>query len=285
MMAVRKPHGAWLAAALMLAGIALRVPFHSAYVYHWDEAQFALAIHQYNVALSQPHAPGYYLYVMLGRLVNRFVGDPRASLVWLNTVASGGVAAWLYLLGVALFNRRTGLAAGLFALTSPQFWFHGCVGLNYATDAFLVCLLMWWGWRMMQRGGRWGEALLLGVIMALVAGVRPQSALTLIPWWGMVFWHCDQGRVRKWIVASALVLGLGLCWFVPMVKQCGGLGVYLDIIHRYSRNTAPLTFWSRPWAIDSSAGTMPGGRPGATSAVSRCVFSRGGAGPCSCLAP
>ena len=240
----------WLiAAALLVGGVWLRVPFHTHYAYHWDGVQFALAMHQYSVALSQPHAPGYYLYVALGRLVDRFLDDPAASLVWLNTFTSSGVAALLYILGVTLFeDRRVGWAAGLFALTSPQFWFHGCVAQNYATDAFLVCGLAAWGWRTTQRGGRWGDLVVLGLIMVLVAGVRPQSAVALLPWWGFVFWECEAGRLRKFLTVSALVAVLSLGWVVPMVNQSGGLRVYLEIIHLYQRTSAPLTFAGGGWS-------------------------------------
>src|SRR5438094_10305833 len=95
----------WLgAAALVAASVALHGPFRSQLAYHWDSAQFALAISNYNLALSQPHAPGYFLYVMLGRLVNLFVGDPQASLVWMRVAFGGGLAAVMHLLCTAMFG-------------------------------------------------------------------------------------------------------------------------------------------------------------------------------------
>src|SRR5277367_433242 len=121
----------WCVAALLLAGaLALRIPFRSQFAYHWDSAQFALAIREYDIRLSQPHAPGYFLYVMLGRLVNFFVGDPHASLVWISVIFGGALPAVVYLLGTAMFGRKAGVTAGLLALTSPQVWFHSCVALT-----------------------------------------------------------------------------------------------------------------------------------------------------------
>src|SRR2546426_6863576 len=92
----------WVAVAFFAAALALRIPFRSQLAYHGDSAEFALAIREYNVALSQPHAPGYFLYVMLGRLVNLFVGDPNASLVWLSVAFGSALAAAVYLLGTAM---------------------------------------------------------------------------------------------------------------------------------------------------------------------------------------
>src|SRR5258707_15073960 len=95
----RFERGDWLTVALLCAvSLALRIPFRSQFAYHWDSAQFALAINQYDIRLSQPHAPGYFLYVMLGRLVNSFVGDPHASLVWISVVFGSALTAGGYLL-------------------------------------------------------------------------------------------------------------------------------------------------------------------------------------------
>ena len=61
-------------AALFLGSLVLRLPFRSEYAYHWDSGEFSMAIREYNVALGQPHAPGYFLYVMAGRLMNLLFG-------------------------------------------------------------------------------------------------------------------------------------------------------------------------------------------------------------------
>ena len=59
---VRFERREWMMAAfLWVAGLALHMPFRSQFAYHWDSAQFALAIKEYDIRLSQPHAPGYFL--------------------------------------------------------------------------------------------------------------------------------------------------------------------------------------------------------------------------------
>jgi hypothetical protein len=234
----------WVALAFFLGSLALRVPFRSQMAYHWDSAEFALAIRDYNVALSQPHAPGYFLYVMAGRLVNFFLGDPHASLVWLSVVSGSGFVALLYVNGVEMFGRRTGLAAGVLALSSPQVWFHSCVALTYIVDGALVCLVVFCCWRAMNYGGRWRDVVLIGALLALLGGVRQQTIPALAPLVLYTFWRFERLRGPKLLTAAGVAVALGMMWFVPMVELSGGLPVYLQVVRRHAAFNAPDT-----WAV------------------------------------
>ena len=238
----------WVAAgALFVAGMVLAVPFRSHLAYHWDSAEFALAIREYNVALSQPHAPGYFLYVMLGKLVNLLVGDPHSSLVWISVIFGGGLAAVMYLLGTAMFDRRTGWASALFAMTSPQVWFHSCVALTYVVDAFLVTLIVFWCWRSVSGNGSWCSALVIGVLLAVVGGVRQQTVPALAPLLVYTFWRMGSQRLAKLVVAGIVTTLLGLAWFAPMVELSGGLPLYLEIVRRHAAFNAPATAIAGGW--------------------------------------
>jgi hypothetical protein len=231
-----------VATGLFIAAIALAVPFRSRIPFHWDSAEFAIAVTHYDVRLSQPHAPGYFLYVMLGKLLNCIVGNPHASLVWISVVAGGGLAAVMYFLGVALFGRRTGLTAGLLAMTSPLVWFHSCVALTYVLDGFLVCVVVLVCWRAMQRGGTWCDAVLIGGLLAVLGGFRQQSVPTLVPAVLYSFWRFQRPRLAKLVLAVSVAVAFGLAWFVPMVTMSGGLPVYLKIIRLHTAFNAPATF-------------------------------------------
>ena len=231
-----------IALSLFVIAVAVRVPFRSEYAYHWDSAEFALAIRHYDVALSQPHAPGYFLYVMAGKLVSAVAGEAHASLVWLSVVCGGGLAAVLYWLGTAMFGRRAGMVAGLLGVTSPQLWFHSCVALTYVVDGFLVSCLVLVCWRAVRRGGTWADAVMMGVMLALMGGVRQQSVPAMIP---LVVWTCwlfERSRWAKLVAVALISFGLGLAWFVPMVQLSGGLDVYLEIVRRHTTFNAPATW-------------------------------------------
>jgi hypothetical protein len=240
----------WGGATLVfLVAVALDIPFRSRFAYQWDSAEFTLAIREYNVALSQPHAPGYFLYVMLGRLVNCFIGDSHASLVWLSVLCGSGLAALLYVMGVEMFGRRVGWAAALFGMTSPQVWFHSCVALMYVGDGFLVCLAVLCCWRALRHGCRWADAVIIGGMLAIIGGVRPQTVPGLAPLVVYVFLRSSGQRLAKLAAAWGICAGGTLVWLVPMVRMSGGWAVYAEAFHR------PATFYGR--------GTFAGGGIGA----------------------
>jgi len=234
-------------AAIFFVSLVLRIPFRSQLAYHWDSAEFVLAVREYNVALSQPHAPGYFLYVMLGRLTNLIVGDPHASLVWISVVFGSAVAAILYLLGTAMFSRRTGMAAALFAMTSPQCWFHSCVALTYMVDGFFVCLFVLSCWCAVKKGGRWQDTVLIGWLLAVVGGIRQQTVVGLLPLILFTFWSFGSQRAAKLAVAAGISVVVAMAWFIPMVELSGGLLQYFQVINRYrgfqARQTAAGGGW------------------------------------------
>jgi len=209
--------------------------------YHWDSAEFTLAVRQYNVAMAQPHAPGYFLYVMLGRVADFFIGDPHASLVWLSVVFGSGLVALLYMLGVEMFDRRVGLAAALFAMTSPQVWFHSCVALTYTTDSLLVCLLVLCCWQARRRRCRWPDAVIIGGLLAVIGGVRQQTAPGLVPLVVWVLWQAESRRLVKLAAAFGVCAVGTLAWLVPMIRMSGGWVVYTKVFHLSAVYWAPVT--------------------------------------------
>lgn len=234
----------WIAAlALGAVGLALRIPFRSQFAYYWDSAQFALAVGEYNIRISQPHAPGFYLYVMLGRAVNLLVGEPHAALVWLSVIAGAWLAAMGYLLATSMFGRRSGVGTGVILLTSPLCWFHSEVALTTIVDSALIVSFVFVCWRAIQQGVTWFQTITLAALLAAVAGVRQQSAPLLIPLGGYVFRGFARPRAWKVLWAVVLAVGLSFFWLIPTLKSAGGLVPYLDLLHLKSRYDAPRTVW------------------------------------------
>ena len=236
-----------IAMMFFLAALLLHVPFRTRYAFLWDSIEFIEGMRAYSVVLCQPHPPGYFLYIMTGRLVNMFVNDPNASLVGISLVAGSGLAGVMYLLGTAMFSRRTGVMAALVMLTSPLVNFYSCVALTYVLDALLVCALVLWCWRALQRDVKWGDAIGLGAMLGVIAGVRQQSLFGLsVP----VFYTLWQSKSqREWKVAAGfLACGAVLAiWLPAMFRMTGGWVVYSSALRQTARFHGHKTLAGGGW--------------------------------------
>jgi hypothetical protein len=234
----------WLVAAVLFGvSLAMRVPFRSRFAYHWDSAQFALAIGHYNLSLGLPHLPGFFLYVMLGRALNLLVGEPHASLVWMSVFAGAALAGLGYLLAAALFGRECGLVTGCLLASSPLCWFQSEVALTTIVDSALVTATVLICWRAIGRGGGWPWVFAMAAMLAMVAGVRQQTAPVLLPLWVYSFWKFPAQR-RQRLLVGLLLAGL-LCgaWFMPMLALSGGWGAYAQLYSARMRLNAAYASW------------------------------------------
>lgn len=213
----------WLALSFSLAALILRLPFASRYLYHWDSVNYALSLEKYDVRLHQPHPPGYFLYSMLGKLVNLIFHDANTSLVVISLIFGSLAIGALYWLGYKLVNEKVGLAAAFLGLFSPLLWYESEVALNYTMDFFLVsivCLLFIRIWRGETRLWFW-SAILFGI----TGGVRIHDLVFLGPLWLLSLVKLNW----KQRILSLVTLGLVcLAWFIPMASLSGGFAGYIE---------------------------------------------------------
>ncbi len=212
---------------LIIAVALTRFLFRSHYLYDVDSVNFALAIGRFDPAVHQPHPPGYFLYVCLGRLVNVLFHNPNAALVAISIAASCGAAAMIYALANEWFGAQTARFAGLLFLFSPLAWFHGTVALTYIVEAFFSALIGYLCWRIYSGSGKW--VLPGGLILGLAAGLRPSSLLFLGPLFlfSLVSAKLAGSVTPKRVLAGSVALLVALlAWFVPMLYASGGPAAY-----------------------------------------------------------
>ncbi len=222
-----------IALGLFLLGIVTRVPFRSRMLYHWDSVNFALGLEHYDVYLHQPHPPGYFLYVMVGRLFSFLAGDANAGLVWLSIIATGLAAAAIFGVGQALWDRQTGILASLLLLTSPLFWFHGEVALSYTVEAVFVLTVALLCYRHLT--GADDRLWLSAIVLGIAGGFRQNTMLFLLPLWAAAAWRF---RWRRLVGATAALALTCLAWVLPMLALSGGPTRYLDALGAASQGVA-----------------------------------------------
>jgi hypothetical protein len=190
-------------------------------LYSWDSVQCALALEKYDVTVHQPHPPGFFLYVMLGRLFNLFIEDANMTFVLISILFSSLAVVSIYYLGRELFNEKIGLVAAAIAVTSPSMWFHGEVAFIYIVDSFFTTLIAFLCWKTYKGEHKyiWFSAIALGI----AGGMRIYTLIFLLPLW---LFSLKKVPVKK-IFASFVLLGIVcILWFVPMLWMTGGWDAY-----------------------------------------------------------
>lgn len=201
---------------LFIVTILSRLPFTSKMLLTMDTAQYALALDNFDVVAHQPHPPGYFLYVMAGRLFHLFIPDPNTALIALSITCSTLAVVVIHDLGKRMGGAKCGLIAALFAITSPNFWFHGEVALNYAVEVFLSATVALLCWRIIHEEDHLVWA--LAIFMAITAGVRQSTAVFLLP---LCIFAIRKLTATRYISAATLCILATLAWVVPMLFITG----------------------------------------------------------------
>lgn len=215
----------WLDIALLTGAVAAtRFAFRSRYLYDIDSVNFALGMARFDPRVYQPHPPGYFLYICLGRLLNVPLQNANLALVILSILASCGTVPVIYRLAQEWFGVRAAQFAGVLFLLSPLAWFHGTVALTYSVEAFFSVLIGLLCWRLYS--GRDNLVFATAIVLGISAGIRPSSLLFLGPLFLFSLRHAPKRRLAAIAVLSAALIA----WFLPMIAASGGFKAYFEAL-------------------------------------------------------
>jgi len=211
-----------VALVLFVTTVFSRLPFTSRMLYHIDSVQYTLALDHYDIGLHQPHPPGYFVYILMGRLMRWIIADPNQALIALSIIFTAGTVVIVYLLAKDMFDDRTALLAAIIAMSSPNLWFHGAIALNYGLESFFSVAIAWLCWKIAAQKNQTAW-LPLAIILALSGGVRQNTPVFLLP---LVIHACRQLPLRSLLLGSGTFTLVTLGWFVPMIDASGGWSTY-----------------------------------------------------------
>jgi MFS family permease len=220
-----------------------RVPFRSRLLYHWDSVQFALALGKYDITVHQPHPPGYFLYVMIGRFINLFIKDANNTFIFISILFSGLAVVTIFYFGKEIFDKKIGILAAAIAIASPNMWFHGEVALTYIVEAFFSTFVALLCWRTLKGDHKyvWFSAIAIGI----AGGVRQNTMVFLLPLW---LFSVKGVPIRKVLLSLGLLGIICLLWFVPMIWMTGGWGAYHGAFKQlWLFNTGLVSVFEKGW--------------------------------------
>jgi hypothetical protein len=219
---------AWGSALAAFAVFAALLASFPEKLWHWDEFQLAYGVTHFDLTRHEPHPPGYYLFVLLGRALAPVVGDPARALRCVSAASVAlfaGLAAGRTPAAIAPLARLLlAGAAAAFALASPLTERLGVAALSYAAEG-----AVWLAWLLVLARRPRGRGLLaLAFAAGLAGGIRP----TLTLWSALLLLASQRGPDRASLrefagLASAGAVGV-LAWLAPLLWESGGLAGYRE---------------------------------------------------------
>ena len=214
----------WLA-VLTLVILASRVPYFQQQLFSYDDVNLAYSVGQLDVRLSQPHPPGYPLFVMEMRLL-KLLRVKRAESM-LQILAVAGSVATLAVMIWGLPQLAGAWGAALLAI-HPVFWYAGLTSALRVQLALVSVAVAAACWRAAKGVPGWDVR--SAWIFGLGSGIRPELGLVLLPLW----WWSSRRAWKHWLAAVAI-------WLIPLLWASGGPVTYLRYSWHYLQDQSRLT--------------------------------------------
>jgi len=229
----------WLVVLVLGVLVASRFPALARTPGEIDEAVFAGAVTHFDLFELSPQAPGFPLWILIGRALLPLCVTPFNSLATASTLLSALALPALYVWGRRAVGGWAALGGTVFAAALPVVWVNG--GRAFSdTPGTAFCLaaaalLAEVDERRVFNMTKWREfvsarrARIFGVLAGLAAaagfGVRPHLVLGFGLLFLVVAFRLSARADRQEVALSfvgAAVAG-SLAWFIWLAAQAGGL--------------------------------------------------------------
>ncbi|MDX2179182.1 MAG: hypothetical protein SFV18_06285 [Bryobacteraceae bacterium] len=218
----------WVLALAALV-VATRAPLFEKQLFSFDDVNLAYAVGELDVRKSQPHPPGYPLFVLQMRALDWLrVKRAESQLQALSILGSIASLAAMVLGFRRPLGQPAAVLGALLLLFHPSFWYAGLTSALRVQLALVSIAVAAACWR--ARAGEPGWVTRSAWIFGLGAGIRPELAVALFPLWAWTSW-------RGW---KHLLPAFGV-WIVPLLWLSGGPSEYAQATFEYLADQASLT--------------------------------------------
>ena len=237
MVLVRQPWFVLILFALLL--FASRWPLAPGQLFTFDDVNLAYSIGHFDVRISQPHPPGYPLFVLEMRILH-WLRFRRVESILLTLALAGSFAALLLMFacGNRIFGGDSGFFAACLTVFHPVFWHAGVTSalrVQLAVVSLAGAAACWEAWQGDRRWVLWSA-----VIIGLGAGIRPETGPLLLPLWAACALRARVSWKDRGIALGAMAASV-LLWLLPAMIASGGPVQYVKASLDYLSDQASVS--------------------------------------------
>ncbi|OHB88554.1 MAG: hypothetical protein A3D13_02610 [Planctomycetes bacterium RIFCSPHIGHO2_02_FULL_40_12] len=210
-------------AALMAICMTSRLLFMGEYLEGWDSVDFALGLHDYDIAYYQPHFPGYPVYMFLCRLVHLFTDNDILALTVPGAILGSAVLMPLFYLAKRMFSEEVAWITALIYIVNPLCWLQSEKALSDAVGLFFVILSAQLLFYACASGSYALRYLISGsVLLGICLGVRLSYFPFIILWLYVLrtLSKSDRGKMTIRYGVFGFVAGISI-WLIPLAYYTG----------------------------------------------------------------
>ncbi len=199
--------------ALILALIAgcIYAVFTSASLDDFDSYNFVWALQNYDPYRGIPHPPGYFLYVMTGKLAYALLGDATSALFFLSAASSVIAIYILYCANSYMFNDAIAFISTALIMTMPIVWLTSEKVLSDTYGMLTQSIILLSIYKSTNKHWpSWIPPLLIGIFL----GARPQSLIGITVAFTII--SINRKPNIKDIAKTIILISTGfMIWFIP----------------------------------------------------------------------
>lgn len=201
--------------ALFITALILRLPFLSPWLEDWDSVQFAMALNNYDLSQNLPHAPGYPLYILVGKFLMQFTQNETLALTLLSAICGSLSVILIFMIAKRMFDQKTAIFSAIIFAVAPVTWL---LSVSALTNIPGLMALLFFIYILLKMGGEY--PLTVAFLAGFILGVRATELPIIVSL--LIFSHITQIRNIKRTILSAMFFFAGaVAWLLPMIAVTG----------------------------------------------------------------
>ena len=238
----RRPWFVFILFGLLI--LASRWPLAPGQLFTFDDVNLAYSIGHFDVRISQPHPPGYPVFVMEMRVLH-WLRFRRAESILLALSLTGSLAALLLIvwLGNRILGGLSGYYAAWLTVFHPVFWHAGVTSalrVQLAVVSLAGAALCWRAWSCEGKPGEGRWVLWSALVIGCGAGIRPETGPLLFPLWAVCALRAPVRWKDRATALGAMAAGV-LVWLLPAMIASGGPVQYIKASLDYLSDQASVS--------------------------------------------